>query len=243
MPAATTTRPPRHRASGRRAVGGRDTRMGVRPSRTPATATDTRLTPVYWTPAVRTAVIPDAADGQSAGSSDSLQPPLPLPQGRPQRTGLHTMASQSSHECGGWSTPGQVPSKSGTQARSPRIDHPNVSSVVSNGGDNLDLGAFGARVLEELCAFLLGSVGAVARSVPCPFLGAAGPDPAAGATETRRRGLTARGLAELLTRLLGQRIDRLQPIAGGTEPGQLPTAPAQRLPIQDHQWSRESGGR
>jgi len=79
---------------------------------------------------------------------------------------LHTRASQSSRERDGWSTPGQAPSKSGAQARSLRIDHPNVSSVMSNGGDDLDLGAFGVRVLKKLHALLLSSVGAVARPPP-----------------------------------------------------------------------------
>jgi hypothetical protein len=46
------------------------------------------------------------------------------------------------------------------------LHHPKLSSVMSNGGDDLDLGALGVRVLKELHALLLSSVGAVARPPP-----------------------------------------------------------------------------
>jgi hypothetical protein len=61
---------------------------------------------------------------------------------------------------------GLVRPSNGTQARSLRIDHPNVWSVMSYGGDDLDLGAFGVRVLKKLHALLLSTIGAVARPLP-----------------------------------------------------------------------------
>ena len=79
---------------------------------------------------------------------------------------------------------------------------------------DLDLDAFRLGLLEELQALVAGDLGASARLLPWPLLWAADDDPAARQAESYHRGVTARRLAELLTRLLGQRVDRLQTIAG-----------------------------
>jgi hypothetical protein len=71
MSAVAAARTTRVRAGGRRAGGGRTSRPGQRSPQTPACQAGR-------TPAVWTAVVPEAADGQSTDGSGSLQPPPPF---------------------------------------------------------------------------------------------------------------------------------------------------------------------
>jgi hypothetical protein len=83
------SRKPRQVHSGGRRAGGGRTSVRAEPSpRTSFLATDSSLVTCaghhpsgQWS--FRTVVVPDAADGQSADRSDSLQPPLRFLQGRP----------------------------------------------------------------------------------------------------------------------------------------------------------------